>query len=71
MCVPQLRYVNEGYPTSAVPLILESGTKPNVYPADYYGCPYPPGNAATPCVAPPTCNVNGDGVFVPPACIGS
>lgn len=64
----QLRYVNVDYPSAATPLILESGTIPDVYPADYYGCPYQP-NAVSPCNAPPTCNVDGNGVFVPPACI--
>lgn len=52
-CYLQLRYVDTDYVTTAVPLILESGTSPDVYPADYYGCPYPPGNAGEPCVAPP------------------
>lgn len=60
----QLRYVDETYP-----VILESGTIPDLFPADYYGCPYSPGNAGKPCDAPPGCNVNGDGVFVAPPCI--
>lgn len=65
----QLRYVDEGYADPNAPIILESGTIPDYYPADYYGCPYKPGNPTTPCVAPPTCNVDGNGVFVAPPCI--
>ena len=65
----QLRYVDVDYPSAAVPLILESGTTPDVFPPDYYGCPYAPGNAVSPCVAPPTCNFDGNGVFVSPPCI--
>ncbi len=65
----QLRYVDVDYPSAAVPLILESGTTPDVYPPDYYGCPYAPGNAVSPCIAPPTCNVDGNGKFVAPPCI--
>ena len=64
----QLRYVDEGFSDPAKPVILESGTKDDVYPAQYYGCPYEP-TASTPCNAPRTCNVNGNGQSIGP-CIG-
>ncbi|BDA44429.1 hypothetical protein COCOBI_05-6130 [Coccomyxa sp. Obi] len=50
---PQVRYIVESQP-----VILESGTKQAVLPAELYGCPYPPvpGQPAGTCAAPDTCN---------------